>query len=441
MKKILHKMKNSKYAKNTAVLMLDSTLKILVGFLFTVLIARFFGPGKFGKVNYVLAVVELLQVLVLFGFEDIVLKDLGFGNYSKSMILRTGIFCRLCFAAIYYVLGFPLFFFFLGQEFLVLYSILGLQLFLYVFYLLKQWFQIQSLNQYPVIASQIGSFVYSLFRLGIILFSIGNLAIYSWALVLSLFCEIFSLIFFYRKNSYSNKETNKIDLKYAKQLLKNSIPLVLQNFAILIYMKIDQLMIGKMLPMEELGIYSIGVTVSQTIYFFPGAIINAYYPRIVKKKRNGEDYKGSISDVGAINILLCFLFAVACTILAPIFIKLIFGEAYVKSGNVIQIHAWAGIFVALSSSNGYYLVWKGLQRYSLYATLIGAICNVTLNFIFIPIFGIYGAAITTILSQMMASFGAYFFFKDKESLELRTECLRKVVTPRTYKRFLEILKK
>ena len=63
--------KNNLYIKNALVLMIDSVIKILAGFILTVLIARFFGPGKFGDINYVLAVVEILQIFVLFGFDDI----------------------------------------------------------------------------------------------------------------------------------------------------------------------------------------------------------------------------------------------------------------------------------------------------------------------------------------------------------------------------------
>ena len=56
---------NYLYIKNALILMFDSVIKILAGFILTVLIARFFGPGKFGDINYVLAVVEILQIFVL----------------------------------------------------------------------------------------------------------------------------------------------------------------------------------------------------------------------------------------------------------------------------------------------------------------------------------------------------------------------------------------
>ena len=65
------KKKNGVYLKNALVLMFDSVIKIVVGFVLTVLIARFFGPGKFGDVNYVYAVIEILQIFVMFGFDDI----------------------------------------------------------------------------------------------------------------------------------------------------------------------------------------------------------------------------------------------------------------------------------------------------------------------------------------------------------------------------------
>lgn len=440
MKELFRKTSNGLYVKNALILMLDSVIKILAGFVLTVLIARFFGPGKFGDINYVLAVVEILQIFVLFGFDDIVLRDLGQKRVSEDIILGSAIVLRVFFAAVTYIIGIVLFIFFFGKSYLPLYLILGLQLFFYVFYILKPWFQINSLNKYIALSSQICFWFMSAAKLLVIILNIENLKIYASALALSVFCEVLCLYLSHAKYGHGIT-TWKANSSYQKKLLSDSLPVVFQSFAIVIYMKTDQLMIGKMLNSEELGIYSIAVTISQVVYFLPGTLINAFYPKIAEKARNNQPYDDDVSALGAVLIIPFILFALCCTFVIPYFIPLFFGEAYVRAGDVIKLHSWAGIFVAVGCANSYWLVLNNLQRYSLYSTVIGAVFNLVLNFIFIPKFGINGAAITTVLSQMMATFGAYLFFKDKRSLKIRAMCFCKIFTLKLYRDILLMLKK
>jgi O-antigen/teichoic acid export membrane protein len=430
---------NYLYIKNALILMIDSVIKILAGFILTVLIARFFGPGKFGDINYVLAVVEILQIFVLFGFDDIVLRDFGQKNISDNIILGSAVALRVLFAAITYVAGIFLFIFFLGKSFISLYLIVGINLFIYAFWSLKQWFQINSLNKYIAISSQICFWVMSVTKFLVIIFTLENLKTYAWALVFSQFCEVFFLYLFINKRGVGIHYW-KTNFSYQKKLLHDSLPILFQNFAIIIYMKIDQLMIGKILTSSELGIYSVAVLISQVVYFFPGAIIGAFYPKIADKKRRGEPYEDEISTLGAIVIIITVIFALCCTFIIPYFLPLFFGKDYISATDVIKIHSWAGIFVALAEANKYWLVLNNLQHYSMIATTIGAVCNVVLNFIFIPRIGINGAALATVISQFIVSYGVYLFFKDRRSLIIRTNCILKIFRLQTYTDIVEILK-
>lgn len=431
---------NGLYIKNALVLMFDTVIKILVGFFLTVLIARAFGPGKFGEVNYVYAVIEILQILVMFGFDDIVLRDLGEKKIKDSVILSNSVFLRMFFAVIAFFIGLFLFIFFLGKKFLPLYFILATQLLFYSFYIFKQWFAIYSLNKYTAIASQISFWVLSVGKIIILIFNIGELKLYAGALAFSMFCEVFFLYLFYIRQGQAIS-LKGIDFSYQKKLLRDSLPIVFQNFAIVIYMKMDQLMIGKTLSSSELGIYSIAVTISQVIYFFLGALIGAFYPKIAEKRRNNENYEDEISTLAAVTVMIAIIFALCCIFIIPYFVPLFFGADYVRAADVIKIHSWAGIFVALTEANKCWLVFNNLQHYSMIATAIGAVCNVVLNVIFIPRFGINGAAVATVISQIIAGYMVYLFFRDKRSFVIRTNCFLKVFYPSTYLNIFRIIKR
>jgi O-antigen/teichoic acid export membrane protein len=81
----------------------------------------------------------------------------------------------------------------------------------------------------------------------------------------------------------------------------------------------------------------------------------------------------------------------------------LYGQDYQQAGQVLMIHIWGGIFVALGAASGSWFVSENLQRYALYRTLLGASVNIALNFALIPKYGILGAAIGTVVAQSVAA--------------------------------------
>jgi O-antigen/teichoic acid export membrane protein len=328
---------------------------------------------------------------------------------------------RLALAVFVFSIGVGIFYFFLDKSLVFIYLILGMQLFIYSFHIFRQWYQIKSLNKYTVIASQAGFLCISIAKIVLILF-VKDIIWYAFILTGGSFIEMFFLFYFFKKKS-GNKSIEKFDIKYARHLLHSSLPLLFQNFAVFIYMRIDQLMIGKMLSVDRLGIYSVAVSIAEIVNIVPMAIINAAYPKIVLAKKEGRDYETLLVKIGSLNISLCLLFAAGCTIFAPYFITKLYGAAYADAGRVIQIYSWASVFTAVGVSHSCFITFNNMQKYSLIAISIAATMNVIGNFIFIPLLGINGAAITTVLSYSVAAYFFYAFIKDKQTFYLRTKSL------------------
>src|SRR5690606_12665909 len=74
----------------------------------------------------------------------------------------------------------------------------------------------------------------------------------------------------------------RIDFSYAKYILSKSWYLILTGLMVTVYMKIDQVMLGSMLPTtKEVGIYSAAVKVAGMWYFVPMAVITSFKPIIM----------------------------------------------------------------------------------------------------------------------------------------------------------------
>jgi O-antigen/teichoic acid export membrane protein len=215
----------------------------------------------------------------------------------------------------------------------------------------------------------------------------------------------------------------KFDFLYFKHLIKASLPLLLSGISIVVFMKISQIMVGTFLSKQSLGVYSVAATISELIFFVPHCVTSAVYPKIVKAKKENTGYEKLIAKTGSFNIFLCVLFALFCTFLAPFLIEKLYGEAYREAKGVVQIYGWVGVFMALGNSHSCYLVFENIQKYSLYSIVSSLIINIFLGYFFIKHFGINGAAVSFLISQIFGNYLCYGFFKDKRSFFLRTKSL------------------
>ena len=79
-------------------------------------------------------------------------------------------------------------------------------------------------------------------------------------------------------------------------------------------------------------------------------------------------------------------------------ILITYGENYIESVEILKIHIWCLVFVAIGIVSSKWLISENLQKYSLYFTTSGAFTNIVLNSIFISKYGTIGAAFSTLIS-------------------------------------------
>jgi PST family polysaccharide transporter len=186
----------------------------------------------------------------------------------------------------------------------------------------------------------------------------------------------------------------------AKKLLLDSWPLLMSVVAISIYMKIDQIMLGQMVGDDAVGIYSAAVRISEVWYFIPLMISASVFPSILEaKKRDEIQYKKRLQRLYDLMVWISITIAIPMTFLSTTVINILYGSSYSEAGVVLAIHIWASVFVFLGVASGQYFIAENRQILSFQRTAIGALINITLNFILIPDLGVVGAAIATVISQ------------------------------------------
>ncbi|MCI6920374.1 MAG: MATE family efflux transporter [Lachnospiraceae bacterium] len=226
-----------------------------------------------------------------------------------------------------------------------------------------------------------------------------------------------------------------------KLLLKLSIPTVIAQLINMLYNIVDRIYIGHIPEEGSLALTGVGVCmpIIMIVSAFAALVSSGGAPR-------ASIYMGRQDNDSAEQILgNCFSLQIVVSLLLTV-ILLIFGEdlllAFGASENTIryavdymQIYAFGTLFVQLTLGMNAFITAQGFTKVSMFSVLIGAICNIVLDpvFIFGLHMGVKGAALATVLSQAISTIWVVLFLSGKKTqIRLRKTYLRlqaKVIVP------------
>lgn len=422
-----------KILKNVSWLSFDKIFRIAAGLLVGAWVARYLGPKSLGIMTYAVSFVALFSFVSVLGLQQIVVRELVKRPKERDVILGTALSLRLtggilsiAFATAGIAIFGP------SDQNLILYvAIIALGNVFQAFDIIETYYHSQMLSRNSVIAKNLAFVIVSLFKIFLILSNYTLLYFILMAFLEILLSSIFLMISY--RISRHNIRLWKFDADIAKALLKDSWPLLSGMFFVSIYMRIDQIMIGNYLDRSALGIYSVAVYLSQFWYFFPMAISQSVLPYLVSlQKRDTVKYYFQLKRLYALMFWLGVAAGIFFTLFGSQVITILYGNSYIGAYPALVINIWAGIFVAQSLARSIWIVAENLQRYRLLIQMVVAAGNVLGNMYLIPIMGIKGAALTTLFSQCLGTWGLTLFFKP---LRASTISMIKAINPTNILRF------
>ena len=406
-----------KVINNISWLFVDKVIRMTIGLFIGVWVARYLGPEQFGLLNFSTAFVSLFGVVAALGLKDIVVRDLVNKPKNANNILGTAFLLQVLSGLLSFTLVIVAINYFRPEDSQskLIVIILG---FIMVFKssdVIKYWFESQVKSKYTVWAESGVIIFFSAVKVVLILNN-SPLINFVWAILLESILLAIVLFLMYGWSGEKLKHWS-VQTYRAKKLLNNSWPLILSGLAIIIYLRIDQIMLGQILNNEAVGIYSAAVRISEVWYFIPIIIISSLFPSIINtKKQNEVLYFLRLQKIYDLLIWLAIGVSLPVMFLSDWVVNFLYGEEYKLAGDVLMIHIWAGIFVFFGVARGKWLIIENLQKIGLVCTLIGAMVNIFLNYIFIEKYGVNGAAISTFFSYgVSALIVPLFFAKDRVS--------------------------
>lgn len=223
---------------------------------------------------------------------------------------------------------------------------------------------------------------------------------------------------------YIRRHYIKVQLTLKTNFKKHIKPLLYlfsNTLATTIYVSSDITLLTLLQNDAQTGIYTIASYIYNIVKQLINAVIGVALPRFSLYYSKGENkaYNDLLTNVFHAVLILILPATVGLFMLSSNIIVIIGGQSYASGANALKILSIAlGISVLCFLFVYGVMIVQGMEKYCLISTLISAAVNVGLNFIFIPMWGMNGAAFTTVISELLVLLASLYYSRGKYKLSL-----------------------
>lgn len=404
--------KKNKEILNSIWIMGERVFNMMISLVVSVLTARYLGPSNYGTLNYTASFVAFATSIATLGMDGVVVKKIIENPKEEGDYLGSSIVFRLVSSVMSMITICAIVLFLNPNEIIKFWLVLiqSCQLMMKSVQILDVWFQRYLKAKYVSVGKMIACLVVSTYKF-FLLVTAKNIIWFAFANVIT--DGLISLIIWI---FYSKENTKKLcfSFKKGKEVLSESYHFILSGLMVAVYSQMDRIMIGKMLTDRDVGLYTTATYICSLWVFIPEAIINSFRPKMMELKINGkeDEYKYRLGQLYSGIIWLCIIFSLGITIFAKLIIWILYGESYYGAIDTLRIVIWFETFAMIGTARGIWILCENKNKYVKYYLLIGAVINVLLNYFLIPILGINGAAVATLITQFTTSMIAPLFFSE-----------------------------
>ncbi|MYL69835.1 oligosaccharide flippase family protein [Halobacillus litoralis] len=400
---MLYKFKKNKFLKNSVLYTVGSMMTPLLGFIMLPVYTNYLSPSEYGVMTTVQTLVGMLQVFLLLSLHGAVTRF--YYDYLEDLKQQKEYLGS--------IFLFVVFFSTLAASILLLFNqFIGAMLF-------------NEIPTYPFYFYMIGlSWLSALFALPMALiraqekagfFVTVNIAKAVLIMLLSIYLIVFKglgaesallsqlivtalvVLFLFIKQSQYLKISLKV--KHIKYSLLFSLPLLPHVASGWIIKSSDRIILEKFVALEELGVYALAAQVSMVLALFYQSVNNALVPRYTMLRKENKEKEAE--KLLKIFLIVIISFGVLSIPIAMLGAYLLSSDAYNRAIWLIPFLIIAQIIKGL-----YYVPVAGLfyikeTKSIATSSSVAAVINLVINFLLIPIIGIYGAIISTVTAELI----------------------------------------
>ena len=374
---------------------------MILGFAISIFVARALGAEGKGEVAYFMLVFGIIVKFGHLGINESLPYFIKKTKYDNDSVINNNFSFTLGLCLIYFLIilalskfgiifnHFSIFVLIMGMSY-VLFSYLESNLKMIT--VINEKFYIY--NKYKVIAISLK------LLLVLVLWLFGRLTISNYIFLnISIFFIPVILMQIYFKFRFRLS----IDFNIIQKQLAYGMKFFLSTFFIYMTYKVDQIFIKNYLDITNLGVYSIGVTLSELVFLIPHSITNPLRGKLYNTSINNLDKKKTTIKTTKYTIYISLFIAIIGFLLAPL-IPFVYGPEFVDSIPVVRILFIGVVFATIGKVSSSYFFTEGKPEVHLKITFLAFLSNIILNIILIPKFGINGAAISSTISYAIFGF-------------------------------------
>lgn len=392
------------FLENMSWIFIGNVVHAVCSFLINILLARVLSTNDNGLINYAASWISFYNSIAIFGINSVINKFTTNDIKQSNTFLTTAIIFRIVSGILGVILVIATVLVVNPNEsdVILVSTIQSLAIVFAAGDTLVYWFRFKKEANIVAVLRMI-AFAFSALVKIVALIVLRSVYLYTFGVVVETLAFSLLLIWRYR-TTYSKKI--EVSKKHLQQMLKSSYPFVFSAMLATIYGQTDKVMLKNMLDNEAVAYYSIAVTLAGLMSIVTSAIIEGFRPEILSEKNKGNFglYEKRLRQVYGIIFWICIMYGCFVTVFSKYIIVILYGEKYLPAQPALALIVWYTSFSYFGTINNIYMVSVGKEKWVQVTTLIGALINVILNYAFIPLMGIKGAALASLLTQFFANF-------------------------------------
>lgn len=400
-------------AKNSIWLLAGNVALRLIAALVVVLMVRALGDERFGQYSFAVAFVGFFTLIASFGFTTLLIRDIAKDKEQTSKYLNNVLSLKLVFAFVAFALLLMVSLFIDKPSLvkLIIY-IFGIDLIISGFTeIMRSVFQAYELMEFDAITRIAEKIIWAAL---ILLVIYNRLSLVNVALA-TLSATTIGLIVCYVLLKKRVEIGFEFNLPFWKKLIIDALPFAMTGLFAMIFFRIDIIMLSFITNDFVVGWYGAAYKIIDILATIPNIFLTALYPVFSRFHKEDQTH---LSQGFALTVRYMILAAVPIVIgiflLSDKIVFVFFGSGFANSSLALQILIFASLLSFINTPMFVMLNAIGLQKVTTINTASSATANVLLNLILIPSFGLQGAALATVVSEIIFFTLSYHQLKKRQ---------------------------
>jgi O-antigen/teichoic acid export membrane protein len=391
---------------NSLWVMLERSCFAVGGIISAMYVARYLGPENFGTLSYLFSIMALILPFIQLGSDNILFNRIVQKPASGILLMAASLRLKI---VLYLFFSIGLFLWAknalpIRQQSIVL--VLIAANFFTVLDIYKLYYDATLASKTNLIINNSALVIFICLNLLWVHFHL-SLIWFAFSLVIrsSVPYMTRTLIFNHaqKKKRSTFKQAKRFSYfdAYTFYLIKVGMPLIVSSLSIVIYTRIDQLLLGKFLGYQAVGIYNAALAVSQGWVLVPMALITSYMT-LIAAGRDSRNISERIRSLYLIILVISLPVILLFALFSHKIIMLVYGARFIAAADILLICALTSLCSVLGTlSYRVIILHSGYHFVSIKMPVI-ALFNIVLNYYFIPLYGIKGAALSTLTAETIS---------------------------------------